>query len=374
MGRAMNDIVPDTPKARPKFRPLKTSALAATGVFFLLFGAIVLRLAWPISTPPFRDANGQVLAHSIATIERWPIGGIAQSVIIRGRDSANPVLVWVHGGPGSSETPVVRHFNAALENGFVVVYWDQRYAGRSLDLFGPPPKNPKIEDYVSDLGSLVTQLRAQLHRRKVVIVAHSWGTVPGLLYAERHPENVAAYVGIGQEADTPESEKRSYAFLLSEARREGNADDVARLVKLGPPRPGSPWTPRDLLQKYGAAFHADLDVVKLALISADASEVNGRDLAALVFAKPYNTAIEKQEAGVVFDKDHLHFAVPMFFFAGRYDHTVDALLAARYLSRLSAPQKKFVWFENSAHSPPFEEPQKFDAVLLNEVRPLALAH
>ena len=274
---------------------------------------------------------------------------------------------------GSSETPVVRHFNAALEDGFVVVYWDQRYAGRTLDPSGPLPKNPRIDDYVSDLGSLVAQLRARLHSGKVVIVAHSWGTVPGLLYAERHPENVAAYVGIGQEADTPESERRSYAFLLREARLKGNAEDATRLLNLGPPHKGAPWTPRDLLQKYGAAFHADLDVPKLALISAAASEVNWRDLAALFFAKRYNEAIEDAEANVVFDRDHLRFAVPMFFFSGRYDHTVDAALAARYLARLSAPKKGFVWFENSAHSPPFEEPAKFDAIMLHEIRPLALA-
>lgn len=336
--------------------------------------ALALRLVWPVSTSPFLDEQGRVLPHSVAVIERWPINGIMQSVIIRGRDVRNPVLVWVHGGPGSSETPVIRRFNEALEDHFTMIYWDQRYAGRSLDPFGPKPKNPKIGDYVDDLDVLITTVRKRLHCGKVVVVAHSWGTVPGILYAERHPENVAAYVGIGQEADTPQSESRSYAWVLDEARSHGDSAAVDRLTKMGPPpRPnGDQWTPRDLLQRYGGAFHADLSVTKLALVSASASEVNWRDAAALLFAKRYNESMEKAEANVVLDRTHLEFHVPVLFVSGRYDHTVDAELASRYLSRISAPRKAFILFEHSAHSPPFEEPARFNALMINAVRPLAI--
>jgi proline iminopeptidase len=347
--------------------------LGAGAVLSLAVLALALRLAWPVSTPPFRDAQGQVLPHSIAVIERWPINGIAQSVIVRGRDIANPVLVWVHGGPGSSETPVVRRFNAALEDHFTVVYWDQRYAGRSLDPFGPTPRSPKIADYVNDLGIVIATVRQRLRSGKVVLVAHSWGTVPAILYAEKHPEDVAAYVGVGQEADTPLSEARSYAWVLSEARSHRDAATVERLMKMGPPprRNGDAWTPRDLLQRYGGAFHADLNVAKLAFISVTASEVNWRDAAALLFAKRYNEAIENAEASVVLDRAHLKFEMPVFFVSGRYDHTVDAGLASRYLSRISAPRKAFILFDRSAHSPPFEEPARFNALLIDTVRPLA---
>lgn len=342
----------------------------------LILLAGVVYLLWPISTPPFLDPEGHRLPHSIATIARWTINGVSQSVIIRGRGSSNPVLIWVHGGPGSSETPVVRRFNAPLEDHFTIVYWDQRYAGRSLDPFGPRPAAQKIDDYVADLGVLIAKLRENLHCKKVVLVAHSWGTVPAILYAERHPDDVAAYVGIGQEADTPESEKRSYAWVLQQAGEKGDAEIVARLKKLGPPprRSGEDWTPRDLLQKYGGAFHADMSVGTLAMISATASEVNWRDGLALIFANTYNKAVESEEAKVVLDREHLRFRMPIFFMSGRYDHTVDADLAFRYLGRISAPKTAFFWFENSAHSPPFEEPERFNAIMLGVVLPAALGN
>jgi proline iminopeptidase len=207
--------------------------LALLGLIGLAIASLVIYLALPVSTPPFRDPQGHVLRNSIASIERWQINGIEQSVILRGRDRSNPILVLIHGGPGVSETPLFRHYNAALENNFLVVYWDQRYAGQSLDPFSPRPVHEKTEEYVSDLGALIDRLRSRFRRDKVVVLAHSWGTVPGLLYVERHPDCVAAYIGVGQVASTPESEKRSYAFVLSQARLRGDADAIARLAKMG---------------------------------------------------------------------------------------------------------------------------------------------
>jgi pimeloyl-ACP methyl ester carboxylesterase len=86
--------------------------------------------------------------------------------------------VWVHGVPGTSETGVVRRYNRALEDHFVVVLWDQRYAGRSLDPFGPKPPRQTVDDYVADLDVLIGGLQRRFSCRKVVLVAHSWGTVP----------------------------------------------------------------------------------------------------------------------------------------------------------------------------------------------------
>jgi len=352
---------------------LRRAMLFAMGGLALSALALALYLLRPISTPPFLDARGARLPGSIAEMHTWRINGVPESVIIRGRDVANPVLIWIHGGPGQSETPVVRRFNARLEDRFTLVYWDQRYAGRSLDPLAPKPKTQSINDYVADLDVLIADLHQRLRFGKVILVAHSWGTVPGLLYVERHPENVAVYVGVGQEADTPESEKRSYDWVMAEARRRGDSQAIAELTRIGPPprKDGDDWTPRKLLQTYGGAFHADLNFGKLFFASATQSEVNWRD--ALPLFIDDNEPISRQEAKIVFDKDHLHFSAPMIFVSGRYDHTVDAGLAARYLQRLSAPRKAFIWFENSAHSPPFEEPDRFNALMINMVLPLARA-
>jgi pimeloyl-ACP methyl ester carboxylesterase len=347
--------------------------LGLLGLIVLTVGSLAIYLAMPISTAPFRDVQGKVLPRSIASVERWRLNGIEQSVILRGRDVSNPILIWIHGGPGTSETALFRHYNAALEDHFLVVYWTQRYAGQSLDPFGPAPTSEKIGDYVSDLGQLIDRLRSRFHCDKVVLVAHSAGTVTGLLFVERHPERVAAYVGVGQVADTQESEKRSYAFVLSQARSRGDVDAIARLTKLGPPpwKVGPPFTPRDLLMKFGGSFHADMGIGTLALVTMRASEANWRDFAAILLIAKFNGLSMHEFANASLDQNHTRFAAPIFFLSGRYDHQVDATLAERYLERIDAPEKRFVWFEKSGHGPPFEEPDKFNEWVVRTILPLA---
>jgi pimeloyl-ACP methyl ester carboxylesterase len=350
---------------------------AAAAVLVLVAAAVILLavyLALPISTPPFRDVQGHIVPGSIASVERWRLNGIDQSVILRGRSTSNPILVWVHGGPGTSETPLLRRFNAPLEDHFLVVYWDQRYAGQSLDPFGPKPTHESAEDYFEDLTALVERLRSRFHRNKVVLMAHSAGTVPALLYVERHPERVAAYVGIGQVANTPEAEARSYAFVLKAARKAGDTSAVARLTKMGPPPWKEDFTPRDLVAKYGGAFHANVGLPTLAMITLRASEANWHDVAALLLIGSYNRLSMQTFHDAVLDGDHTRFSVPVFFVSGRYDRVVDASLASRYLERISAPSKQFVWFENSAHGPPFEEPEKFNTWVINTILPFAQAN
>jgi pimeloyl-ACP methyl ester carboxylesterase len=339
----------------------------------LAVAAIGLRLALPISTPAFRTAEGKVAPDSVAVIERWPIHGILQTVIIRGRDRHNPLLIWLH-GDSISETPVLRQFNAVLEDHFTVVYWDQRYAGRSLDFGAPKPKALTIDDYVGDLDVLVDRLQARFGTRKVVIVGHSWGTAPGVLYAQRRPDKVAAYVGVSQVTNTLENEQRSYAFALREAGRRGDRKALAELRALGPPprAVGGVFTPRKWLNAFGGGFRADLGLEKLALIGMRSSEANGRNLVSIFRAPPYmRDLIDGEFSRLALDRDHLTFAVPVFLLSGRQDHQSEASLAWRYFQRLSAPRKAFVWFEESAHNPPFEEPGKFNAWMIRYVRPLA---
>ena len=340
------------------------------GILLVLAIAVGLRLFLPISTASFANAP-----HSIAAVERWPINGIAQTVIIRSRDISNPILIWLHGGPGSGETPVLRRFNAPLEDKYTVVYWDQRYAGQSYDSSAPLPRNLKIADYVSDLGVLIDGLRARFHQQKVVLVGQSWGTVLGVLYAQRHPDKVSVYVGIGQVTNTQENERLSFGFALGEARRRNDTGAIAQLKALGPPpRAGSVFTPRDLLEKYGAFSRAGLGLGRLVRLSVTARETNWRDVAALFGSHNYSDAMLNGEfTHLVLDAGHPAFQVPVFILAGRYDHISEAGLAHRFFERLIAPRKEFVWYENSAHNVNFDEPARFNAFMLGEIRPLASA-
>lgn len=59
--------------------------------------------------------------------------------------------------------------------------------------------------------------------------------------------------------------------------------------------------------------------------------------------------------------------IPAYFFEGRYDYTCAYPLAKDYFEKLKAPVKGFYTFEQSAHTPLFEEPEKMQRILREDV-------
>ena len=216
------------------------------------------------STPQFRDGHGDAVPGSIAEIQRVKLGGVDQSILIRGRSTKAPILIWLHGGPGMDETGMWRFYNAALEDHFLVVYWVQRGTGRSYS-DNIPASSMNIAQFGADLDQLVGMLKSRFHQRKVTLVGHSWGTSVGVAYAQAHPENVSAYVGVGQVVNAAEGERRSYEFTLNEARRAGNHAALADLQKIGPP----PYSmaaiikQRGWLNEFGGAWRSPRSMLGL---------------------------------------------------------------------------------------------------------------
>ncbi|HEX7761628.1 MAG TPA: alpha/beta hydrolase [Caulobacteraceae bacterium] len=325
-------------------------------------------------TAPFRDQAGQVIAGSVAEAGFWRIGGIDQWVMIRGRSTGNPLLVILHGGPGSSETALFRSFNAALEDAFTVVYWDQRGAGRSYSK-AIPAASMTIEGFIADLDELIDKLLARFERRKVVVLGHSWGSALGVLYVSRFPAKVAAYAGVGQVADMAASEAASYDFALAKARERGHRKAIRQLLAIGPP----PHTlkaigvQRRWLTAMGGALGPNLTLPKLIWRGLTSPEASPWDLVRLIQGSRFSLAYLWAElmAGNL-QRDVRHFDVPVFFLLGRLDMQVAALVSAAYFEVLEAPHKELIWFENSGHMAPCEEPELFNRAMIDRVRPFGI--
>jgi pimeloyl-ACP methyl ester carboxylesterase len=234
-----------------------------------------------------------------------------------------------------------------------------------------------LPQFVADLDQIVGLMQARFHQRKVVLVGHSWGTNIGVAYAQAHPEKVAALVNIGQIANSAQGEKRSYAFTLAEAKRRNNSRAIAELQAMGPPPYGldSIMQQRDWLEKFGGgSFHIETPFWKLLLQSYQASEMTWIDGIGFVRGAPFSlAALAPQVARYDWMHTATHFAMPVFIVAGRFDHNTDADLAHAYFLRLQAPFKRFIWFEHSAHSPMFEQPDAFNAMMIDSVLPVAKA-
>jgi proline iminopeptidase len=328
------------------------------------------------STPPFRDASGVVIQGSVAEMSRVKLGGVEQSITIRGRNAKAPILIWLHGGPGQDETGLSRLYNGELEDHFVVVYWTQRGAGRSYDS-SIPAASMTLQQFVADLNQLISVLKSRFHRNKVVLAGHSWGTNIGVSYTQQYPENVAAYVGISQIANAAEGERRSYAWAIAEAERRNDHFALSQIRKIGPP-PLS-MTSSQIMHKWinkfgGGYYHIDVSLFQLMGQSFRASEMTWYDGIKFKTGGAFSqNALSARLAKIDWLHSATKFAVPVFVVEGRHDRSTDAILAHEYFDKIEAPAKQFRWFEKSAHCPPFEEPAAFNAFIINQVLPLALS-
>ena len=324
-------------------------------------------------TRPSGGRRGGAAPGGVAWAGHLRLGGIDQWVMIRGERLANPPLVLLHGGPGMSETRFFRRCNAPLEQRFTVVYWDQRGSGKSFHR-GIPRSSMTVERFVADLDELVGAVRERAGERKVVLFGHSWGSALGALYAARFPEKVAAYVGAAQVGDWPAAEAASYAFALAEARRRGHRRALRELGAIGPP----PYDARSLLKERAWVQRFGGELRGRALWKTGRMLVGGPgspllDLPALV--RGFLFTLDAMWAEV----SRLNLVelvptlrVPVFFFLGRNDHWIPPETSVAYFERLAAPSKTLVWFEESGHELFVDEPAKFNASMVELVRPVAV--
>jgi len=334
---------------------------------------LLIAVSGCVHTRAFKSRDGRLLPGSIARMETVEIGGIRQSIWFRSTDTSNLPLILLHGGPGISEAPLFRHYNGDLERCYLAVYWEQRGAGRSFHR-NIPPSSMNLDQFLADLDEVVELVRRRFNKEKVVLLAHSWGTVLGTIYAYRHPDKVAAYVGTGQIANMQEGERLSYDFALGEARRRNDRRALRELQKIGP----LPHTVKSMLKSrrsvehFGGTFHGKLSTGKLIWTALKTDEADLTDLVRFGAGNSFSLQhLWPEFSQIDLESQYREFHVPVFFLLGRYDRVTPADLAERYFSKIDAPYKKLVWFEDSAHNALYEEPSHFNQVLISDVLPVA---
>ncbi|HEY2461651.1 MAG TPA: alpha/beta fold hydrolase [Candidatus Acidoferrum sp.] len=304
------------------------------------------------------------------------IGGIEQWVTIRGQDRANPVLLLLHGGPGDVTSCWTFAMFAPWEEHFTVVQWDQRGAGRTLKKNGPGIAPTLTRERMAQDGiELAEYLRKHLGKDKIILVAHSFGSLLALQMLQMKPELFYAYVGTGQIGDEIRNYAVAYDALLKKAHVVGNQRAIDELTKAGPP-PYADGVGYRVQWKWANYFEgADgflAGTLGLALVAPGCSVEDINDSAAGQAFSGEHLVEQTKRLGP--KELGLKFSVPMFFFQGAEDFTSPTELAREYLNELQAPRKQFVPIEGAGHFAVFMRSDQFLKELIGRVRPLAVAH
>jgi len=331
------------------------------------------------ATAIIADARKILTPEGVETLEKVRIGGIEQWVSVRGVDRRNPVLLYIHGGPGYVSLPMSWWSTRGWEEYFTVVQWDQRAAGKTHLLTNPDIVAPTLtnERMVADAEEMALWARKAFGKRKIFVLGHSYGSFLGLELARRHPDWLHAYIGVGQVANISDSERRGWQFAMEAARREGNTEAVRQLESIAPYPAGDKPSPiqdtyieRKWMTYFGGAMayrrtnDAEDD---LAYLSPDYTDDEIRHLwDGNAFSTPYLLPDLLAERNTATKID-----VPLVVFVGRHDKNVNADVSAEWFARVRAPEKHLVWFEHSAHLLITEEPGKALISLVRYARPIA---
>jgi pimeloyl-ACP methyl ester carboxylesterase len=357
----------------------KAGKVMLIAVSIPLFGALLLLcllVYWSPGRPaPFLDADGNPLPGGISEKVWVTINGVEQGMFIKGKDVTNPVLLFLHGGPGMPEHFLTQRYPTGLEEYFTVVWWEQRGAGLSYDP-GLAPESMTIEQFIADTLEVTRYLRSRFGQDKIYLMGHSWGSFIGIQAAARAPELYHAYIGVSQIAYQLRSENLAYAYMLEQFKANGNTRMV-RLLEEAPVTMSVPLPPA-----YDAARDEAMHSLGIGTTHDMTSVITGIFLPS--WRWPEYTLGEKVNLwrGKIFSRGSglwnemlstdltatlTALDLPVYFMHGAHDYTVAYPLAQAYCATLTAPVKGFYTFDQSAHSPMFEEPEATIRILLEDV-------
>jgi len=301
------------------------------------------------------------------------LGGIDQWVTIRGENRDNPVLLFLHGGPGDATNPWSYAVFRSWLRHFTVVQWDQRGTGRTLGRSGPSvAPTITIERMVADGLELTEWLRESLGKDKVIVLGHSWGSILAVLMVKSRPELFHAYVGTGQVVDETRNLVVAYDEVLKKAQSLGELRAVDELRSIGRP-PFTDGRSFAVQRKWANQFEgADRFIAEMLGLGYFAAGYSLRDVHDWLDGQqltadrlvPLTSELTIKDLGG-------RFELPVFVIQGTEDFTTPTILAREFVETIEAPRKELALIDGG-HFAVFMEPEAFLQELVQRVRPLAL--
>jgi pimeloyl-ACP methyl ester carboxylesterase len=306
------------------------------------------------------------LKKSMGVEEYVLINGIHQYLFHSGTTDENPVLLFLHGGPGSSASLFAHAFQDNWEELFTVIHWDQRGTGKTLTK--NPESYPTVDVLLQDLLELVHYLKSRYHKQKIVLLGHSWGSVLGSLFIKDHPEVVAYYIGVAQVTNKRASERLSYAKVKEAINQANDQSGLKKLQALGD-YPGEPfdtrWLKKSLqLRKLQGKYHltrkSKVSPLKTLLTSP---LFHFSDFSALIKGNKANKELMTFLGSFDVNTNSVEYQVPLYYIVGEDDWQAPATLTQDYVQRIKAPEKKIYIIPNAGHMTMVDQPTLFLSTL-----------
>jgi len=303
----------------------------------------------------------------IDSLATFSINNAEITSLIRSTDTLNPLLMFVHGGPGMPDMPFARTFDSLLVKDFIVVHYDQRGIGKSLGT--TKTEEITIEDNITDVIEISKELHSMFPHNKIILVGQSWGTLLGISAIEKSPALFDAYVGIGQIVNLQLSDIVSYDYALEKAKEQKNKKALDVLLEMNRETYNKNFDSlilqRHQLAKVGGRFYSNDIVKKMMKAALFSPEYSLKELLQIKSTNPIlDEMLYPQMLTYNFFESADSLSVPVYFISGKCDYQVPITIAQQYYKTLKCKDKKFFTFNKSGHIPNYEEPELFYRTML----------
>lgn len=294
------------------------------------------------------------------------INGSEQGMIMQYDDLTKPILLFLHGGPGSPSFIFFEQKILPLYKLFVICHWEQRGAGisyhKEIDA-----KTMNSQQLIDDAASVTHFLLEKYQREKIFLMGHSWGTFLGIQLAQQHPELFYAYIGIGQINNQLASEQAAYDYMLAAAKANHDQKDIKKLLaydKNSPDFPSHQYLARvrsKLLNKYHIGLtHQEMSMLKIFVLPLLTSKTyTFKEKFKQIKGAAFSLSMFDEVLATNISEKIQHIKIPTYFISGKYDYQTSQLESSLLFQKLDIPDGDFILFDHSAHSPLFEEPERF---------------
>lgn len=274
-----------------------------------------------------------------------------------------PVILFLHGGPGMAESTFAYAFQEHLSDLFNVVYWDQRGAGKTLTKTSIKEKYPSVEELLEDLLEVVKYLKETYNKEKIIILGHSWGSFLGSLFVQKHPEEVLYYIGAGQVIDFVENEKVGYDKLKELINNANNKKDLEALKNLGvyPERKYDKLMKKKIqkIRILQGKYRIGMDFIPIMRTLFKSPIFKLSDILSLLNGMNNNQRVWDFLYSHSLYEESRDYKVPVFYVLGDRDFQAPNTVAASYFDTINAKNKKIFFIENAGHFMMLDQPKLF---------------
>ena len=306
------------------------------------------------------------------------IGNTRQGMFIVGKNINNPVLLFLHGGPGMPTFFLEKQYPTGMEQHFTVCYWEQTGGGIS---FSPDisPEEMSVDRIVKDAIEVTKYLRQRFGKEKIYLMGHSWGSLIGILTSAKAPHLFEAYIGVAQITNQSESEKLAFKFMLDKYNEAGIKGMISKFESYNLENGNeemiryfkSPLRDKAMHELGIGTMHGMKSVISGVFVPfMTSNQYTIAERINLWRAKMFllnKTKLIEELFHHNLPVEISKLSIPVCFLSGVHDYTVNYELSREYLKKIDAPVKGFYTFENSAHSPMHEESARFIEIMREDV-------